>query len=131
VVNVLSDPNKISAFYEIGSELKEKIEMRCRFQLGGAMVALAIFTTSGTRCLAQTSGSTGQTNRVESVSAGSSPALPVVLVPIHMSKQRMEELSTIMHSKRNSCFLEDLDPGDDSSLIMICGVEQDVASFAP
>jgi hypothetical protein len=48
---------------------------------------------------------------------------------LHMDPSQMSTLVSIMHSKMDHCFLEDLDPGDDASLVMICGVPEGVTSF--
>jgi hypothetical protein len=53
-----------------------------------------------------------------------------MMFKLHMDPSKMSELVSIMHSKMNHCFLEDLDPGDDASLVMICGVPEGVTRFS-
>ena len=52
-------------------------------------------------------------------------------VKIPIADNQREPLARVMHSKHNSCFVEDLDPGDDSSMIMVCGVAQLKTQFSP
>ena len=54
-----------------------------------------------------------------------------VVVPVHMLPKQMIVLATVMHSDHNSCYLQDLQPEDDSSMVLICGVEQPRVSFSP
>jgi hypothetical protein len=92
-----------------------------------AVAGSLAFTTES---FAQTTSATKVTNGSGHLS-GPEPSEPVIVVPIHMARKQMMALAQIMHSDRNSCYLQDLQPQDDSSMIMICGVDQPVASFAP
>jgi hypothetical protein len=42
------------------------------------------------------------------------------MVKVNMKPEQMAMLATIMRSGKNYCFLQDLDPGDDSSMVLIC-----------
>jgi hypothetical protein len=39
---------------------------------------------------------------------------------VRMRPQQMAILKTVMNSKYNYCFLQDLQPQDDSSMVLIC-----------
>jgi hypothetical protein len=43
----------------------------------------------------------------------------------------MEKIAAMMHAGRGMCFVQDLDPGDDSSLIEICGIPESTVTFQP
>jgi hypothetical protein len=48
------------------------------------------------------------------------PSMPAYAVKIDMKPAQMARLAQVMHSGHSYCFLEDLDPGDDSSMLLIC-----------
>lgn len=54
------------------------------------------------------------------------------IVPVKMQPQQMATLAKIMRSKDNYCYLQDLQPEDDSSMLLICGSTPPTAvSFSP
>lgn len=105
--------------------------MKSISRIFGLVVAFGGCASYSSICFAQTSTFTDPSNPSKAASVVSPSTLPVTLIPVHMSKQRMEALSMIMHSDHNSCFLEDLQPDDDSSMLVICGVQQSVFSIDP
>jgi hypothetical protein len=86
--------------------------------LGSSLVYFGLGIPSS---LAQTTSST-QTVMVK----------PYILKVPMMKPEQMKALEKIMHSDRDSCFLQDLDPGDDSSMILVCGIDpQPTVTFTP
>ena len=53
-------------------------------------------------------------------SAATSSTTRPYIVPVRMRPQQMAILKTVMNSKYNYCFLQDLQPKDDSSMVLIC-----------
>jgi hypothetical protein len=71
-----------------------------------------------------------QTSQPTEAPAATSGVRPYV-VKVNMKPEQMQALVKIMHSNRDNCYLQDLDPGDDSSLVLICGTEPATETFAP
>jgi hypothetical protein len=70
---------------------------------------------------------TSQPTEAPATTAGVRP----YVVKVNMKPEQMQALVKIMHSNRDNCYLQDLDPGDDSSLVLICGIEPATETFAP
>ena len=89
-----------------------------------------VFLLSGWYCLAQptsTSGSTGTTQQEPQPRAMMRP----LAFKLNLDPADMEKIAAMMHAGRGMCFVQDLDPGDDSSLIEICGIPESTVSFQP
>ena len=87
------------------------------------------FLMSGSYCLAQpasTSSSTATTQQDTQPSTMRPMAFKLNLDPADMKK-----LAAMMRAGRGECFVQDLDPGDDSSLIEICGIPESKVTFEP
>jgi hypothetical protein len=52
-------------------------------------------------------------------------------VQVSVPDSQKEALSRVMHSKQNSCFVEDMTPDDDSSMIVLCGIPPEKVIFSP
>jgi hypothetical protein len=62
-----------------------------------------------------------------STAEGSSNTQPQMMKPFvlklqHMAPEQKATMMAIMKSGHQNCFVEELNPGDDSSMILICGV---------
>jgi hypothetical protein len=94
------------------------------------IVSVSLAFASGSYALAQstsTSGSTDTTTQQDSV--------PKEMMPfafkLNLDHASMAKVLTMMHAGRNQCVVEDLNPDDDSSAIMICGIEPATETFHP
>jgi hypothetical protein len=89
------------------------------------------FLTSGSYCLAQpasTSNSTATTQQ----EGQPRPMMRPLAFKLNLDPADMKKVAAMMHAGRSMCFVQDLDPGDDSSLIEICGVPlESTQTFEP
>lgn len=84
---------------------------------------------SGSYCLAQpasTSSSTATTQQETPPRTMMPLAFKLNLDPADMTK-----MAAMMHSGRNGCFVQDLEPGNDNSMIAICGLPVSTVTFEP
>jgi hypothetical protein len=84
---------------------------------------------SGSYCLAQpasTSSSTTTTQQDTPPATMRPLAFKLNLDPADTAK-----VVAMMHAGRGMCFVQDLNPGDDSSLIEICGIPESKVTFEP
>ncbi|HVE21428.1 MAG TPA: hypothetical protein VNC39_05585 [Acidocella sp.] len=101
--------------------------LRKRFPL---IVSVILAFASGSYALAQstsTSDSTATTAQQDSTSKGMVP----FAFKLNLDHDSMTKVLTMMHAGRNRCVVEDLNPGDDSSAIVICGIEPATETFHP
>ena len=80
---------------------------------------LVTFLSSTIVCLGFGSSlSLAQSSKVEA-----SPTTSIVrpyIAKMNMKPEQMVMLAKVMHSSHHYCYLQDLDPGDDSSMLLIC-----------
>lgn len=89
-----------------------------------------VLLMSGSACLAQpasTSSSTATTQQ----ETQPRPMMRPLAFKLNLDPADMEKIAAMMHAGRGMCFVQDLDPGDDSSLIEICGIPESTVSFQP
>jgi hypothetical protein len=88
----------------------------------GACVSLLLLDMPGIH--AQTAQSSGGS------SCGLTSDKPIA-IKITVSGQQFIDLANIMHSDHDSCLIEDMNPNDDASMIILCGMEQPKTTFVP
>jgi hypothetical protein len=93
------------------------------------IVGVSLACVSGSYCLAQPTSSSSST---ETTQPDNPPRMMQPLAfKLHLDPADMTKMTTMMHAGHNACVIEDLDPGDDSSMIAICGIEPATESFQP
>jgi hypothetical protein len=87
---------------------------------------------SGPYSLAQSTSTSGSGSTV-TPEPGSPPRtvmMPVVF-KLQLDPTDMARMAKMMHSGHAGCLVEDLNPDDDSSMIVICGLPMSTVSFQP
>jgi hypothetical protein len=97
------------------------------FCLAAACIATAIVAQ---RCDAQSTSNAVPTYTVEQY-ANRGPSMMPIIMKVTLPADQMKKMADMMRAGYNGCFVEDLDPEDDSSMLMICGVRPSAGSFAP
>ena len=59
------------------------------------------------------------------------PMMRPLAFKLNLDPADMQKITAMMHAGRSMCFVQDLDPGDDSSLIEICGIPESTQTFEP
>ena len=92
------------------------------------IVSVSLACVSGSYSLAQTTapGSTAATEQDNAPNA----MMPFAF-KLNLDHDSMTKVLAMMHAGRGQCVVEDLDPGDDSSAIVICGIEPVKETFHP
>jgi len=89
-----------------------------------------VFLLSGGYCLAQTASTSSSTGTTQQGAQPKTMMRPLAF-KLNLDPADMEKLAAMMHAGRGMCFVQDLDPGDDSSLIEICGIPESTVTFQP
>ena len=93
------------------------------------IVGVSLAFASGSYCLAQATSTPSSTETTQQDNA------PKAMVPfafkLNLDHDSMSKVLTMMHAGRNQCVVEDLNPDDDSSAIVICGIEPATETFHP
>jgi hypothetical protein len=85
---------------------------------------------TGSYCLAQSTPTSSPTVSTGQDTAPRTPVMPFAF-KLQLNPDNMAKIAGMMHSGHSTCFVQDLNPGDDASLIMICGLVTPTASFEP
>jgi len=102
--------------------------LRKRFPL--MVSAGLVCVMSGSYCAAQPASTPSSSATTTQQNTPSRMMMPVAF-KLNIDPADMARLAAMMHAGRSMCFVEDLDPGDDSSMIAICGLPASTVSFAP
>jgi hypothetical protein len=97
------------------------------FVMSGAGLALLM---SGSHCFAQPAPTSSPTTTTQQETEPKTIMRPLAF-KLNLDPADMEKITAMMHAGRGMCFVQDLDPGDDSSLIEICGLSESNVSFHP
>ena len=92
----------------------------------GAGLALLM---TGSDCLAQPTSTSSSTETTQQATPPR-PMMRPVAFKLNLDPADMQKIAAMMHAGHGMCFVQDLDPGDDSSLIEICGLPNRL-SFQP
>jgi hypothetical protein len=94
----------------------------------GAGLALLM---SGAHCLAQPASPSNSTEATQPGTQQIRPTMRPLAFKLNLNSADMAKITAMMHAGRAMCFVQDLDPGDDSSLIEICGIPDSTQTFVP
>ena len=88
------------------------------------------FLLSGWYCLAQPASNSGSTGTTQQEPQPGTMMRPLAF-KLNLDPADTEKIAAMMHAGRGMCFVQDLDPGDDASLIEICGIPESTVTFQP
>jgi hypothetical protein len=94
------------------------------------MATFVVTAVTAQPCVAQSKTSTEPTYTVEQYADAGKQRMPIIM-KVTLPPAQMKKMADMMRAGYNNCYVEDLDPGDDSSMLMICGVQQPAESFVP
>jgi hypothetical protein len=98
------------------------------------IVSVSLACASGSYALAQSTSTPDATSDSTATTTQQDNA-PKEMVPfafkLNLDHASMTKVLTMMHAGRNQCVVEDLNPDDDSSAIVICGIEPATETFHP
>jgi hypothetical protein len=92
----------------------------------GAGLALLMSGSYGLAQPASTANSTATPAETQT-----RPMMTPLAFKLNLDPADMQKIAAMMHAGRGMCFVQDLNPGDDSSLIEICGLPESTQTFEP
>lgn len=96
------------------------------------IVSVSLAFASGSYALAQSTSTPDSTSGSTTATTDSAPkAMVPFAFKLNLDHDSMAKVLTMMHAGRNQCVVEDLNPDDDSSAIVICGIEPATETFHP
>lgn len=95
----------------------------------GFAAMLAIAGAAATISQAKAEPPNAPTFTPENYTNGTKPMMPLIM-KVTLPPDKMQQLRDMMRAGANSCFIDDLDPGDASSLVMICGLRPSAEIFS-
>jgi hypothetical protein len=94
------------------------------------IVSISLACVSGSYSLAQTTSAPGSTEATQQQD-NTPKAMDPFAFKLNLDHDSMTKVLTMMRAGHNHCVVEDLNPGDDSSAIVICGIEPATVTFHP